>query len=339
MKYLKLTGEPNHDDKQLEKAASLIKSGEVIAFPTETVYGLGANAYDEYAINKIFNAKGRPADNPLIVHVATKAQFKKLIINLPTYVEKLIDAFSPGPITYVLEHNGTCAGNVTAGLKTIAIRIPDHPIAIALIRKSDLPIAAPSANLSGKPSPTLASHVVEDLSGKISAIIDGGETGIGVESTVIDCTGEHPVILRHGGITKEQIQSIVAVTDVSEANDENIVQPKSPGVKYKHYAPDVPLILVDGNTSKLKKVIQEKRTKHYRIGLLGTEQTLKKIAADKKMSLGNSEQEVAQNLYKGLRLLSKENIDFIVCQGFEKAGVGQAIMDRLERAATHIIKN
>lgn len=335
MKYFKLTGN-NNDEKQLDEAVALLKAGQVVAFPTETVYGLGANAYDANAINKIFQAKGRPADNPLIVHVATKEQLKKLIISLPDYAEKLIDTFSPGPITYVLKHNGSCAKNVTAKLKTIAIRIPDHPIALNLICKSDLPIAAPSANVSGKTSPTLASHVIDDLSEKISGVIDGGKTGVGVESTVIDCTGKHPVILRHGGITKEQLLNIVDVVEVHEGVDNNIAKPKSPGMKYKHYAPDVPLILVDGNITKIQKVIQQKRGDQSRVGFLGTAYTIEKIEADKKISLGKNKHEVAQNLYGSLRLLSKENIDVIVCESFAKEGVGKAIMDRLERAATYI---
>lgn len=337
MKYLKLTGDHDNDENQLEEAATLLKKGQVVAFPTETVYGLGANARDENAVNKIFEAKGRPADNPLIVHVATKEQLKKLTTNLPKYVEKLIDKFSPGPITYVLKHNETCASNVTAGLKTIGVRIPDHSIALSLISKSNLPIAAPSANLSGKPSPTLANHVVEDLSGKISAVIDGGETGVGVESTVIDCTGNYPVILRHGGVTKEQLLQVVNQIDVTKIDEGDTEKPKSPGMKYKHYAPDVPLILVNGGIDELKNVIQEKQMKNYRVGLLATEQTIKKLEADNIMSLGVNEQEVAQNLYRSLRLLSKENIDFIVCESFTKKGVGKAIMDRLERAATYIV--
>lgn len=335
MKYFKMTGNVNKDMKYLNEAASLLKNGQVVAFPTETVYGLGANALDEDAINKIFVAKERPADNPLIVHVATKKQLAKLVTHLPTYVEKLIEKFSPGPITYVLKHNGMCAKNVTAGLSTIAIRIPDHPVAYELIKLSDLPIAAPSANRSGKPSPTLASHVKDDLKNKISALIDSGKTGVGVESTVLDCTGKKPVILRHGGITKEAIETVVKVNHIEEQVEKE--RPKSPGMKYKHYAPDQPLILVNGTIEEINRVIKEKQNKKYKVALLALNSTLEKVEADKKVSLGTNVEEAANKLYENLRLLSKEKIDFIVCQTFMKQGVGQAIMDRLERAATYII--
>lgn len=339
MKLFKMTKNEKHNTKQLNEAASLLRDGHVVAFPTETVYGLGANALDERAISKIFTAKGRPADNPLIVHVATKEQMEKLVTHLPDYVEKLIEMFSPGPLTYVLRHNGKCAKNVTAGLSTVAVRIPDHKIALSLINKSDLPIAAPSANISGKPSPTVASHVQDDLAGKISALVDGGKTGIGVESTVIDCTGDFPIILRHGGVTKEQLEEFVDVIDMVDLGEKSEKQPKSPGMKYKHYAPDIPLILVTGSVAKIKGVIKEKQLAQLRVALLAKRSTIEKIEADKKMSLGESEEEAAQNLYRSLRLLSKENVDYIVCEGFSKTGVGQAIMDRLERAATYIIND
>lgn len=337
MKYYKLTGNDLSDNQLLDEAAKLLIDGQVVAFPTETVYGLGASAQDDSAIKKIFAAKGRPADNPLIVHVATKVQLKQLTTHIPQYVEKLIDTFSPGPITYVLEHNGTCAKSVTAGLDTIAVRIPNHSVALSLITKSNLAIAAPSANLSGKPSPTEASHVVDDLNGKIAGIVDGGKTGVGVESTVIDCTSNIPIILRHGGITKEQISHVTDVSEIEEIIDTNIKKPKSPGMKYKHYAPDIPLILVKGNVEDIKQVISEKQSKQLKVGLLVTEQNLAKLDANIKISLGETEQEIAQSLYHHLRLLSKKNIDLIVCESFAKRGVGKAIMDRLERAATKII--
>lgn len=337
MKQFKLTGNKHDDNKQLNEAASLLKAGKLVAFPTETVYGLGANALDEQAVSQIFKAKERPADNPLIVHVATVDQLNELTTDLPPYVAQLINKFSPGPITYVLNDNKTCAKNVTAGLNTIAVRLPDHPIALSLIEKSNLPIAAPSANLSGKPSPTLANHVIDDLSGKIAGIVDGGKTGVGVESTVLDCTSDTPVILRHGGITKEQLLQIVNVVDVSEVELEGNAQPKSPGMKYKHYAPEMPLILVDGTINQLQEFITSKRNDGYRIGLLAMEQTIKKLNSDEKVSLGMNETEVAQNLYRSLRTLSKQKIDYIVCESLSKQGVGTAIMDRLERAATHIV--
>lgn len=195
-----------YNQKAINGAAALLKSGSAVAFPTETVYGLGADATNEAAVSKIFQAKGRPEDNPLIAHVATKSQLTRLVDSYPPFVDKLIDEFVPGPLTFVLPSNGTCVKNVTAGLSTIAVRIPDHPVAQELLKVSDIPIAAPSANISGKPSPTTGNHVWADLHGKIAGILDGGPTGVGVESTVIDCTDEIPIILRPGGITKEQLE-------------------------------------------------------------------------------------------------------------------------------------
>ncbi len=203
------TIDPNNiqqENKKITEAATLLQAGEVVAFPTETVYGLGADATNSDAVAKIFQAKGRPADNPLIVHVAEKAQINKYVTEIPQIAEKLIDAFMPGPLTVILKSNQKIASLVTAGLDTIAIRIPDHTVARALIEASGRPLAAPSANTSGKPSPTQAIHVFQDLNQKIAGIVDGGEAGVGVESTVVDCTGELPLILRPGGVTKEEME-------------------------------------------------------------------------------------------------------------------------------------
>ena len=195
----------------INEAAALLKAGELVAFPTETVYGLGADATNKRAVERIFEAKGRPSDNPLIVHVADEKQLQGLALDVPEYVRQLIAAFSPGPITYVLKSNHKVAENVTAGLDTVGIRIPSHPAAIALIKRANLPIAAPSANISGRPSPTSAQHVIDDLSGRIAGVVDGGAAEIGLESTVIDCTAKTPVILRLGKVTKEALEKIVDV--------------------------------------------------------------------------------------------------------------------------------
>lgn len=249
------------DKDAIEEAAALLRSGETVAFPTETVYGLGADATNENAVAKIFTAKGRPQDNPLIAHVATKEQLKRLVDNIPPYAEKLMDLFSPGPITYILPTNGTCAENVTAGLSTVGVRIPDHPVARELLKTCDIPIAAPSANVSGKPSPTLADHVWEDLQGKISGLLDGGATGVGVESTVLDCTQVIPIILRPGGVTKEQLEEVVGtvIVDPSLANKNE--KPKAPGMKYRHYSPEVPMWLVKGSVEKIQQLINDEREK------------------------------------------------------------------------------
>lgn len=320
----------------IREAATLIKNGYTVAFPTETVYGLGADATNEQAVSKIFKAKNRPEDNPLIAHVATKEQLTSLVTELPRYAEKLIDSLTPGPITFVLPSNNTCAKNVSAGLSTIAIRIPDHPIALQLIQNSKLPIAAPSANISGKPSPTTADHVWEDLSGNISGILDGGQTGIGMESTVLDCTKEIPVILRPGGITKKQIEAIIGNIQVVQ-NVESIEQAQSPGMKYKHYSPEIPLWIVTGGTERMQNIIHHEQSQEKRVGVLASAETLKKIEADFQVNLGSNLQDIAANLYNALRSFKKADIDLIICEDFPETSIGQAIMNRLKKAADRYI--
>lgn len=324
----------------IAEAAEMIKKGALVAFPTETVYGLGADATNEKAVNKIFVAKGRPQDNPLIVHVATTDQLRKLVTRLPTYAERLIKTFTPGPITFVLRSNGTCSSNVSAGLDTVAVRIPDHPVAQQLLLESDLPIAAPSANTSGKPSPTTASHVIDDLFGKIAGILDGGPTGVGMESTVIDCTKDSgPTILRPGGITKEQLERVIGKVHVDPALVNSLEQPISPGLKYKHYSPEVPLILVEGTHNHIQKVIDQKQTQSLRVGVLASTQTAEKLQAEQVVQLGENLDEIATHLYGGLRLFSKQKIDVIICETFPETGIGQAVMNRLKKAANESIQN
>lgn len=319
----------------IEEAAALLKQGETVAFPTETVYGLGADATNVEAVAKIFKAKGRPQDNPLIAHVATIEQLKNLVDKLPDYVEDLIKAYSPGPLTYVLPSNGSCALNVTAGLSTIAVRIPDHPVALDILKACNLPIAAPSANISGKPSPTTANHVYEDLNGKIAAIVDGGATGVGLESTVIECRAEDVVILRPGGITKEQIEKIILVHD---AKFKNTDQPASPGMKYKHYSPEMPLWLVEGNAVDIQKVINEEQTKGKKVALLASETIYQQVNADQRINLGENLEEVANRLYDALRKFKQTDVDLIITEVFPENGIGQAIMNRLRKAMTNYIE-
>ena len=318
----------------INEAAALLREGETVAFPTETVYGLGADATNQSAVAKIFAAKGRPQDNPLIAHVANVEQFQQLVDNLPDYVDDLIAAFSPGPLTYVVESNGVCAENVTAGLSTIAVRIPDHPVALELLQACNFPVAGPSANISGKPSPTTADHVYEDLTGRIAGIVDGGPTGVGVESTVISCRENDVVILRPGRITKEQIEKIVPVT---ELRNETVDKPASPGMKYKHYSPDVPLWLVDGDTEKIQKVIAEEREKGKKVALLARDAILELVEADVSLSLGSSLEDVANKLYDNLRKIKKSDADLMVSEVFPESGIGQAIMNRLKKAMTAYI--
>ncbi|MBT2215321.1 threonylcarbamoyl-AMP synthase [Virgibacillus dakarensis] len=324
------------EQQGIQEAAALLKNGEAVAFPTETVYGLGADATSETAVAKIFQAKGRPADNPLIAHVATKEQLEKLVSAIPPFVDKLIDAFSPGPLTYVLPSNGRCAENVTAGLSTIGVRMPSHPVAQMLLRECDIPIAAPSANISGKPSPTTAEHVWQDLNGKIAGVLDGGPTGVGLESTVIDCTGEIPIVLRPGGTTSEQLEQVIGRIMVDPALANTDERPKAPGMKYRHYAPEVPMWLVEGSAKELQTVITREQKNYDRIGVMASNETASLVTADQMIALGAKESlaEIAANLYDALRTFKEGDIDLILCETFPEAGIGRAIMNRLKKAAS-----
>ncbi|AIF44677.1 L-threonylcarbamoyladenylate synthase [Virgibacillus sp. SK37] len=324
--------------KDMEEAVSILLAGDTVAFPTETVYGLGADATSEKAVAKIFEAKGRPQDNPLIAHVATKEQLQKLVTMVPDYVDKLIDLFAPGPITFVLPSNGVCAENVTAGLSTIGVRMPSHPVAQQLLKACNIPIAAPSANLSGKPSPTSADHVWGDLYGRIAGIVDGGATGVGVESTVIDCTQDIPVVLRPGGITREQLEAAVGTVMVDPALANKDEKPKAPGMKYRHYSPDIDLWLVKGKPGDIDKFINEVRAEGKKVGFMASEHTSHLVKADKIISLGFDAEEIASNLYDALRAFKQGDVDVIVCEAFSEQGIGQAIMNRLKKAASQYIE-
>lgn len=321
---------------QLQEAAELLRKGEVVAFPTETVYGLGGNAQSDEAVEKIFVAKGRPSDNPLIVHIAMKEQLFDFVEILPQKAEKLMEHFWPGPLTIILSYKeGTLSQKTTAGLRTVGIRMPDHPVALTLLEIAGLPIAAPSANRSGKPSPTTAGHVKEDLDGRIAGIVDGGPTGVGVESTVVDCTTEIPVILRPGGVTKEQLEAVVGEVLVDPALNDQDETPKSPGMKYRHYAPDAPLYLVDGTREKIQALIRERRQEGVKVGVLTTEENRDYYDADFVYVCGQREhlETVASSIYEALRSFDKENIDMIYSEMFPNIGVGNAIMNRLLKAA------
>lgn len=335
-KQLKVRQDGRLTKEDLNQAVEFLRAGELVAFPTETVYGLGADATNPLAIEKIYLAKGRPSDNPLIAHVGDYDQLKKLVKYIPPYVEKLIHHFSPGPITYILKHNHVCSKKVTAGLETIAVRIPSHPVALQLLKACEFPVAAPSANLSGKPSPTSATHVLKDLAGKISVIIDAGSTDLGLESTVLDCTGDVPVILRDGSITGEMIEKVLNVA-LKQSEQHTIKTPKSPGLKYKHYAPAIPLILIEGNKEKIKTEILTYQALGKKVGLLLSDQTANKLGLKSNFKLGKDIEEIASNLYNGLRSFEKANYDVIITESFEKNGLGIAVMDRLTRAATKII--
>lgn len=331
----------NMNYPQLKEAAALLQQEEVVAFPTETVYGLGANALSDQAVLKIFEAKGRPGDNPLIVHITKKEQLTDLVDNLPEVAEKLMQAFWPGPLTLVLKSRDGVSKYVTAGLDTLAVRMPDHPVALALMEVAGLPLAAPSANLSGKPSPTTAAHVDEDLDGKIAGIVDGGPTGVGLESTVVDCTTEIPVILRPGGVTKEQLEAVIGQIEVDPALTSQDQAPKSPGMKYTHYAPVAPVYLVEGGLDFLKETVLAAQKDGKKVGLLVTEETKAELgeAGDVMIACGTRSDlsTVATNLYDALRAFNSTDVDIIFSETFPKTGVGAAIMNRLDKAAGHKI--
>jgi len=324
------------NNPQVVDAANFLRDNEVVALPTETVYGLGGNAKSDEAVEKIFAAKGRPSDNPLIIHIADKNQLKAFVAEVPEKAERLIEAFWPGPLTIIFKRiEGVLSETATAGLTTVAVRMPDHPVALALLKSCGLPIAAPSANSSGKPSPTTAEHVLDDLNGKIAGVIDGGATGIGVESTVVDCTETIPVILRPGGVTKEQLESIVGSVHVDAALTDEAARPKAPGMKYRHYAPNAPLFMVSGTTKFLQGLVEEKRQEGLRVGVLTTEENARLFEADVVLTCGKRAEleTVAAALYDTLRRFNLEKVDVIYSEVFPNTGVGHAIMNRLQKAA------
>ncbi|WP_017725983.1 L-threonylcarbamoyladenylate synthase [Halalkalibacterium ligniniphilum] len=324
-------------DKNVEciKEAGLwIKNNEVVALPTETVYGLGANARSNKAVAKIFEAKGRPSDNPLIVHIAKIEQLNKIVKEIPETARKLMEAFWPGPLTIIFQNAGQVAEKVTAGLPTVAIRMPDHPVALALLEAADVPVAAPSANLSGKPSPTTAQHVLADLNGRIAGIVDGGPTGVGLESTVIDCTVHPPMIYRPGGVTKEEIEAVIGEVCLDQALVGGSEVPKSPGLKYTHYAPEGDLVLVE-DVHIIQALVNEEKKKGKKVGVLTTEERKGRYEADVVLTCGRRQKlaTVATQLYSVLRQFDATNVDVIFSETFPKEGVGEAVMNRLEKAA------
>ncbi len=324
------------NNPQVVDAAHFLQENEVVALPTETVYGLGGNAESDVAVGKIFAAKGRPSDNPLIIHIADKNQLSRFVTEIPDKAQVLMERFWPGPLTIIFKKkDGILSEKATAGLETVAVRIPDHPVALALLNKCQLPIAAPSANSSGKPSPTNAEHVIEDLNGKIAGVLDGGPTGVGVESTVLDCTEEVPVILRPGGVTKEQLEAVIGEVQLDAALLDEASKPKAPGMKYQHYAPNAPLYLVSGSQSFLQTLIEEKQKEGLRVGVLATEESVESYQSDVAIACGKRAEleTVATALYETLRAFNEEKVDIIFSEMFPNTGVGHAIMNRLQKAA------
>ncbi|MBU0762916.1 MAG: threonylcarbamoyl-AMP synthase [Candidatus Altiarchaeota archaeon] len=306
-------------------AAEILKKNRLLAFPTETVYGLGANAFNPHAITSIYKAKGRPTDNPMIIHIADKKDLGKIAKEIPDNARRLTDRFWPGPLTIVLKKRACIPDEATAGLPTVAVRCPKNKIAQKIIRNCGFPIAAPSANKSGRPSPTTAKHVIEDLGGKIDAIIDGGDSKHGLESTVIDMTVKPPIILRPGAVTEEQIRKTIGKVKTHRGGEK---MPKSPGMKYRHYAPKAKVVLVD--TKQIDTEIAKYKKQKKRVGLLSN---AKKGKPDIYISNGKNKRETAKNLYKNLRTFDQKNTDVIIVEKTDEKGLGNAIMNRLRKAA------
>lgn len=328
-------------------AADIIRNGGLVAFPTETVYGLGADALNPKAVLEVFKAKNRPLDNPPIVHVADIADVHRLAKDVPAKAVKLMERFWPGPLTLILKRSEIVPSITVSGLDTIAIRMPKHEVALALIRASGCPIAAPSANIAGRPSPTTAEHVLEDLGGRIDAILDAGSTQVGVESTVLDLTVDPPQILRPGGVPYEDLKEFlgdVTLHPAAIANRDYVVdKARSPGMKYKHYAPKAKLIVVEGETiaviNKIKELALIYADKGLKVGILSTDETSHKYDIGIVKSLGsrNNLVEIARSVFKLLREFDKEGVDIILAEGVPSKGLGLAVMNRLRKASGYNI--
>ena len=335
--------ENNPDIKVLEEAGWIIKEGGLVAFPTETVYGLGGDALNPDSSRKIYAAKGRPSDNPLIVHIAEFDDIYRIVKEVPETARKLAKAYWPGPLTMRFMKSEAVPDTTTGGLDTVAVRMPDNPIALAFIKAAGGYIAAPSANTSGRPSPTLAQYVAEDMEGRIEMILDGGQVGIGLESTIVDLTEGTPTILRPGFITQEMLSEVLGQVDIDPTimSADSDIAPKAPGMKYRHYAPQGDLTIIEGDIDKVIAYINE-QTKELtgrgeKVGIIGTDSSVGNYLAGNIKSVGNREEEetVARELYRVLREFDDEDVTVIFSESFERKGIGQAIMNRLLKAAGH----
>lgn len=333
----------NPQGSKIKQAAKLIRQGKLVAFPTETVYGLGANALNYSAVKKIFESKGRPADNPLIIHIYDKNDLQLLAKDIPSITKKIIEWFWPGPLTIVLRKSRAVPKITTGGLDTVAIRMPKNKIAQYLIKEAGIPIAAPSANFAGRPSPTLAKHVWDDLKGRIDLIIDGGQTNIGIESTVIDLSRKRPMLLRPGGVTLEELQKIIGrigIHPLVKGKKSKSVS-RSPGMKYRHYSPAAKLILIEGTkqnvNKKISQLLKTYKKQQNRVGIMTADKDFSQ-KADMIKYVGSDFSEIATNLFKILREFDSKKIDVILAQGISQKGLGLGIMNRLGKAAYKKIK-
>ena len=339
-----VSAEPMNMD-YIKEASEILRNGGLVAFPTETVYGLGGDATDKEASKKIYAAKGRPSDNPLIVHIAKFSQLEDISKDLPDNAKKLADAFWPGPLTMVVNKNKVIPYETTGGLDTVAVRMPNNPVALALIEESGCMIAAPSANTSGRPSPTKASHVYEDLSGKIEAILDGGSVDIGLESTIVDLTEDVVTILRPGYINMDMLREVVGEVRIDPGivyNDKGTTsgaRPKAPGMRYKHYAPKGDLTIISGEedivVATINQMTKEALDKGQRVGIIATSESADRYKDGQVLVIGDRADEgsIAHNLYDILRQFDEIGVDVIYSESFATPKMGQAIMNRLLKAA------
>ncbi|MDE6025402.1 MAG: threonylcarbamoyl-AMP synthase [Lachnospiraceae bacterium] len=330
------------------QAAGILRTGGLVAFPTETVYGLGADALSKKAAGKIYSAKGRPSDNPLIVHVADVKAVYELAEYVPDKAEMLMEAFWPGPLTIILPKKEVVPDETTGGLNTVALRMPSHPVALDMIKASGLYIAAPSANTSGRPSPTEAAHVAEDMNGKIDMILDGGAVGIGIESTIVDLTGACPTILRPGFITKQMLENIIGFVEIDVALKENEsnIRPKAPGMKYTHYAPKGEMTIVEASNTgdmnlriveKINELVSEKMKAGCNVAVIATSENADLYKCQNVLVVGErtSGETIAAKLYGTLRKCDDLSVDYIYSEAFHTGELGSAIMNRLLKAAGH----
>lgn len=338
----------NHLSKAaLKEAGEVLRRGGLVAFPTETVYGLGANALDKEAVKKIFIAKGRPQDNPLIVHVAD-FNIEALVKSIPETAQKFMNRFWPGPLTIILDKADIIPDETSAGLKSVGIRMPSNIIARELIREAAVPVAAPSANISGRPSPTEVSRCIEDLDGKVDFILGGGSCQVGLESTIVDCTVEPPCVLRPGGITLGMLKEVEPSTYLDPQvmkKPEGDFRPKAPGMKYRHYAPKAPLKIIQGDLqktiAKINEIVQNSIDENKKVGILATEETKSFYQKGIVISLGsrNEMKSIGRNLFEALRSFDDAGVDIILSEAFEEDELGTAVMNRLKKSAGFNIIN
>lgn len=331
--------EKGYKPADLKHAASILKEDGLVAFPTETVYGLGGNGLCAQAAKKIYEAKGRPSDNPLILHIARQEDLGKIVSHVPELAYPLMEKFWPGPMTLIFHKAESVPYEITGGLDTVAVRMPSHQGARQLIEAAGMPIAAPSANTSGRPSPTTAAHVKEDLDGRIAMIIDGGRVGIGVESTIVDLTEGIPLILRPGHITREMLEACVGKVEMDpglSANSEQ-VKPKAPGMKYRHYAPKAEMTIYEGTTELVVKKINSlaKQYREEEVGILATDETMECYSYGQVLSVGRRDypESIEQGLYGVLRSFDHKGVKVIFSESFSQEEKGEAIMNRLLKAA------